>query len=455
MAAGKKGWNLEDLVDFEVAVHQSPGVEAEVGREVREGLRSMSGDELEKRRWGFKQWLQSKKVGSGMKVVGVTRFVALVLLVVTFLLGVGVVRGMVTSVHGRMALNMWVLLAGTVGIQWVILLGGLMAFFVLRYWTGGLGWMKDALSSMVRKLAGKVSPEAWQALIQGKGKQPSALAWRLTRILQVGGVGFNLGLMGGLFGVLFFMDVAFYWESSLSQFGGESLGRVTRFLAGIWGGSGLSDLQVSQLRDVSEVQVKGAWNAFFSFIFAALFVWGLLPRVLFWAIAVVQERRTLAALDFQEVAHRKLWRDLSRVERMVTMEGMKDGVVLLDVGGLGLKTEEIRPFLLKNLRVNPEKSYAVGVLDAAEEREAWEAMRSAPCGVVMLVEGWSLSPKQMTALIERIRREAGDETVLRVLVLGDGLVAPDEEDFKGWQGFVDGLRDPRLECVSFQGGMNK
>jgi hypothetical protein len=454
MAVGKKGWNLEDLVDFEVAVHQSPAVEAEVGREVREGLRSMGGSELEKRRWGLRRWLQSKKVGSGMKVVGVTRFVGLVLLIVTFLLGVGVVRGMVTPVQGRMALNMWVLLAGTVGIQWVILLGGLATFFVLRYWTGGLGWMKDGLSSMVRKLAGKVSPEAWQALIQGKGKQPSALAWRLTRILQVGGIGFNLGLIGGLFGVLFFMDVAFYWESSLSRFGGESLGHVTRFLAGVWGGSGLSDGEIASLRDVTW-QEKGAWDAFFGFIFAALCVWGLLPRVLFWGIAVVKERRTLAALEFQEVAHRKLWRELSRVERMVTMEGMKDGVVLLDVGGLGLETGEIRPFLLKHLRVNPEKSYSVGILDAAEEREAWEAIRSAPCGVVMLVEGWSLSPKQMTVLIERIRREAGQETVLRVLVLGDGLVAPDDEDFKAWQDFVDGLRDPHLECVSFEGGISK
>ena len=273
MAVGKKGWNLEDLVDFEVAVHQSPAVEAEVGREVREGLRSMGGSELEKRRWGLRRWLQSKKVGSGMKVVGVTRFVGLVLLIVTFLLGVGVVRGMVTPVQGRMALNMWVLLAGTVGIQWVILLGGLATFFVLRYWTGGLGWMKDGLSSMVRKLAGKVSPEAWQALIQGKGKQPSALAWRLTRILQVGGIGFNLGLIGGLFGVLFFMDVAFYWESSLSRFGGESLGHVTRFLAGVWGGSGLSDGEIASLRDVTW-QEKGAWDAFFGFIFAALCVWG-------------------------------------------------------------------------------------------------------------------------------------------------------------------------------------
>jgi len=375
----------------------------------------------------------------------------LLLLVGTFLLGVGVIRGLVTRVNGESALNIWVLLAGTIGVQWVILLAGLATFLLARYWIGGLGWLKEVLLSLVRRFAGKVSPDTWKSLIQGKGKQPSALAWRLTRMLQLGGVGFNVGLIAGLFGVLWFTEINFYWESSLSQFGGESLGRVTRFLGAAWGGGGLTDAQIVGLKDVSGETGDANWNAFFSFIFAALLVWGLLPRLLLWVLAVWKERKTLAGLEFQDLEHRKLWREISRVERAVTMEGMKDGVVLLDVGGLGLNEAEIRPFLLQNLRVNPEKFYAVGVLDASEEREAWQAMRAAPCGVVMLVEGWSLSPKQMVALIGRIRAEAGEETVLRVLVMGDGLAVPDEEDFSGWQKFIDGLRDPRLECVAFEG----
>jgi hypothetical protein len=328
---------------------------------------------------------------------------------------------------------------------------GLVTFFLARYWIGGLGWLKESLSSVVRRFAGKVSPDAWKSLIQGKGKQPSALGWRLTRMLQLGGIGFNLGLIAGLFGVLWFTEINFYWESSLSQFGGDSLGKVTRFLAGAWGGGGLTDLQIAGLKDVSGETGDANWTAFFNFIFAAFLVWGLLPRFLLWVMAVWKERKTLGGLEFQDLEHRKLWREISRVERAVTMEGMKDGVVLLDVGGLGLDEAELRPFLLQSLRVNPEKSYSVGVLDATEEREAWVAMRAAPCGVVMLVEGWSLSPKEMMALIERIRREAGEETVLRVLVLGDGVVEPDEADFVRWQEFIDGLRDPRLECVDYKG----
>lgn len=452
MAAGKKvAWSLEDLVDFEVAVKQSPVVDAEVGRRIRDELRTSAQSSLVERRRGFQEWLRSKKRGSGSKVVGVTRLLGLLLLVVTFLMGVGVVRGVVTSDHGKSALNIWVLLASTIGIQWLILLAGLATFLLARYWIGGLGWLKEVFSSLVRRMAGKVSPETWQALIQGKGKQPSALGWRLTRMLQLGGVGFNLGLISGLFGLLWFTNVQFYWESSLSQFGGESLGKVTRVLAAVWGGSGLSDEQIVGLKELPGETGDADWTAFYHFIFAALLVWGLAPRVLLWGVAVWKERKTLAELEFQDLDHRKLWREISRVERVVTMEGMKDGVVLLDVGGLGLETSAIRPFLLQKLRVNPEKKYAIGVLDATEEKEAWEAMRAAPCGVVMLVEGWNLSPKQMVALIGKIRDEAGPETALRVLVLGDGMAAPHEEDFCAWQDFIDGLRDPQLECVAFEG----
>jgi hypothetical protein len=35
--------------------------------------------------------------------------------------------------------------------------------------------------------------------------------------------------------------------------------------------------------------------------------------------------------------------------------------------------------------------------------------------------------------------------------MGDGIAPPDADDFKTWQEFVDGMRDPKLECVAFEG----
>jgi len=462
MAGGKKPWRLEDLVDFERALHQSPSVDAEVGREVREGLRNreFQGNEKAQRRWGMRRWLESKadKV-AGKRVVGATQILGVILFIVTFLIGVGIVRGLVHEFEHEgttqfKGFNLWVLLMGTLGIQWLFLMGSLFGFFVVRRFTGGLGFFRQLLAKGVQKLAGNVDTQSWQSIFGQKVQQRTAGAWRLGRVVQFGGVGLNLGLISGFFGVLWFLQVGFYWESTLPMFGRDSLHQVTHFLS-----LGIDPFRPSVEvversqrlagRSLSHEHGDALWPMFFLFV---LFLWGLLPRLILWGFSVYQEKKALAAVDFQDPEHRKLWRQLTRVERTVVIDGPSDGVVLLDVGGLSLEIEKLRPFLLQTLRVNPEKEYSVSVLDAAEERDAWEAMKKAPCGVILLVEGWSLSPKQMTILIERIRKSAGEETVLRVLVMGDGLTAPSEGDFTQWQRWVDGLRDPKLECVAFEEG---
>ena len=61
-----------------------------------------------------------------------------------------------------------------------------------------------------------------------------------------------------------------------------------------------------------------------------------------------------------------------------------DGVLVLDVGGTGLKQEDLRGFLLRRLRVNPGEWYQVGVWDEKGEDAALESFRKAPAGVVNL-----------------------------------------------------------------------
>lgn len=457
MAEGKKPWRLEDLVDFEVAVNRGPVADAETGKELRESLRGFEGDETAKRRFGLLGWLRKQpETGVGARVETGGRLLAVLLFVVMFLMGVGVIRGLVTtqpSVNGGQlnALNIWVLLAGGLGVQWLMLIGGLIALFFANRMGGSLGLVKEFLAKMLAKVSGGIDARVWHALTRQKVEQRRVITWRLTRILQLAGVGFNAGLLVGFFGVLWFLKIHFYWESTLASFGSESLTAVTRFLS-----LGLSGIAPSVELIAETERIEGVvrpselgevkWPVFFLFAFA---VWGLWPRLMLWGMTVLQERQARLAVSFQDPEHRQLWRKLTRVERTVVMEGMRDGVVLLDVGGLGLEAEAIRPFLLQQLRVNPEKSYAVSVLDANEEREAWEAIKAAPCGVIMLVEGWNLSPKQMTVLVERLRSAVGEGMDLRILVMGDGLEAPSEEDFAAWVKFVDGLRDPQLECVAF------
>lgn len=151
-----------------------------------------------------------------------------------------------------------------------------------------------------------------------------------------------------------------------------------------WGGEhpGLRFIELTQTREGSDygyedvgvvnspplrVRANLSWAWFF---FLAIMVWGLLPRMAALFFSMWKERSLLTKLDFQDREHRQLWRELNQVERTVSMEGMGDGVVLCDIGGLEVSTESLCPFLLQILRVNPEERYSLSVLDAARSTQA-------------------------------------------------------------------------------------
>jgi hypothetical protein len=128
-------------------------------------------------------------------------------------------------------------------------------------------------------------------------------------------------------------------------------------------------------------------------------------------------------------------------------------VLVLDVGGSGLKQETLRPFLLQKLRVHPAAWRPVAVLDPGAEADASAALALAPAGVVLLAEGWALSPPRMTALHSQIRSTAGRETPVKFLIANEADDAPQpptEDERKQWERFVDSLRDPYAEVFFYQ-----
>lgn len=477
----KRGnWTLEDLVDFELlsaeeatSAGKAKG-EAEVQGILREKGRGL--DEVAKRRLGFGAWLAVMRTAGaknrGHQVVSGLKLLSGLLFVLLFLSGVGVVRGLLVDFewsYADLAINkargyhIWVFLAVVLGFQWLVILGSLLSYLLLRRWSGGLSFLTELIGKLARRFGGKVREEDWNRLLEGKKGTRSALSWRLGRLLQIGAVGYNLGLLAGLFGCLWFLKVSFFWESTLPQFGPESLHALTKFLAFPWGGWGPGETEITTVQkgvpllqnSFSALPERDRLDLLWGFfLLAAVAVWGLLPRVVFYAITCWQERKVLANLEFQDVAQRRLWRELNRVEKGVIMEGPRDGVVLLDVGGIGVAPDVLRPFLLQILRVNPEATYEVGVLDGEQEINAWKAIKDSPNGVILLVEAWSLSPKQMRSLWERLREVGGAAMNLRFLVLGevgtDQVEAPNSDDFSHWQKFVDSLRDPLAEAVAFE-----
>jgi len=156
------------------------------------------------------------------------------------------------------------------------------------------------------------------------------------------------------------------------------------------------------------------------------------------------ERRTLADMEFQDAAHRNLWRDVTRVQRGVVSNRPTDGAVVLDVGGLSLDRDGLRPYFLQVMRVNPEGWYSLGTLDKKNEEAALSAAKKAAKGCVFVVEGWSLSPKQMVIYHRKLREVIGEKQMIRYLVINGN-----EEERNQWAHFVDSLEDAESEVYQY------
>ena len=464
-------WTLADLADFEslLAGDQATQGARRIYRDSISKVLPRGLDELARRRRGLRLWLEQKRGENdlaGRRLETGLNLASLVVKVLAFLAGVGIVRGLLLTLpegDGR-GFNIWLFLGVTLGLQWLFLIGGGVSWLFFRF-RGRMPWSQELLGLLGRKLAGSKASVAWNHLhkVRGDG-YGSVLGWRLGAISQLGSIWLGLGMVICFLGCLWFFKIHFYWESTLESLSMSQLHQITDALALPWswlgeqwgpGDYGVRQAELEVVRgqesDLSGL-VSQVWMRFFVL---ALLVWGILPRFILYYYCVGREKRALKALDFQEARHRSLWREMAKVERTVVKTSQADGVVLLDVGGAGLKVEAVRPFLLQQLRVNPESVYQTGVLDKAKEEAAFEAMKRAALGVVLAAEGWSLSGPQMTENYQKVRAVIGEKKPIRFLILGtvkgDSVTEVNETELAEWVKFVDGLRDPAVEVVKWEG----
>jgi len=354
-------------MDFEVLIGRD-----ELQGKWREAWKSGVADDLaqekdiaegDRRRLGL-LWMTDKirrevDEETGRRVTKAFSFVEGLVLFLMALVGIGVLRGLlvefqyfmeaedeVKSVTAK-GFHIWVLLGVGVVLPLVLMLMSVLGYWLWRRWSGGLGVFRGMMAGLVKKFSGSdLDGIKWRGLMEEQGVK-DLVAGRLGRILQFGGVGYALGIMAGLFGAMLFMEVGFFWETSLPQFGEQALVKTTRGLE-----TPFVDLVTQQ--DVEESKLmrepisaealeakQRVHIAWFSFFLFAIFVWVLLPRFLLWLVAGFAEGKYLRELDFQEGRHRALWREVAKVERGVVKGSQADGVVVLDVGGLEITNDEV------------------------------------------------------------------------------------------------------------------
>ena len=465
MGSAPKKWNLADVVDFEAILGEEGDVSVSPRerRDFAETLKGLSRKKREvQRRRGLRYWLERRRekedAEAGHRVVFGIRFLALLSGVFSLLAGIGVMRALLfeIEIHAR-AYHLWLFLAATIGIQWVVILFGLFSYLFFRGKKFGWSPVKSLFAWLALSLSSGLRKPLWDRLRASTSSYSSVLSWRLARMMQGAAICFNVGLILGFLGCLWFFKVTFYWESTLAGVSGHQLYALTHGLSFPWSWSGVAlPLEYGELEfDVLQKLVYSSeqGDQWLKFLTMVLLVWGLFPRVVFWLFALQGERRAFGRLDFQERRHRVLWRRLAQNERGALMEGPADGVVLLKVGGVEVDQKLLRGFLLRKVRVHVEEEYEAAVLDGTREEEALAAISKAPMGVVFLVEGWALSPKEMKMLYERVK-SVGPECTLRFLVVGElqsGVPSsPDNEEYVQWERFVDGLKDPATEVLPYE-----
>jgi hypothetical protein len=455
----KGRWTLRDLVDFEGLAGEARTPDEGAVREAVKGLEGAAA-----RRVGMKVWLDGVRRGGGEfpgEVWGGGRFtVGLLVGAGMFLTGVGVMAGMLD--RERMGFHVPMMLGVGVFLPLLILIASWAGWLLRGRFSKGLGFVPKLLGWLVGKLGGAGKMEWWRTLRLEGGKGWEAMGWNLVRLAQAGAVMFSAGLMVGLLGCILFLEVGFYWESTTPGWMAARLFEVSSYLGLPWAWlfpewvPGITEIWLTQF----EADRGNAWRVesaetWYPFLFASIFCWGMLPRLVFWGYAVFRERRALGALDFQSKRHRELWREIMGTRRADVSEAPLDGVLVLDVGGTGLKEEDLRGFLLRRMRVNPGEWFEVGVWDGKGEEAAAESIRKAPAGVVLLAEGWALSPPRMTALCRQIRSLAKAGTPIYFLVVnvgGDGKLAEVKAEEKTvWKDFADGLADAAIEVFFHDG----
>jgi len=453
MAKTPTRWSLADLADFEQALASAPSVTDDQRAAVAAASQELEGAAA--RRVGLRRWLDlAGRSGAGTRFTDSLSLLGIGLILLATLAGASAMLGMLADG----GVNVVLFLAILIGGQWLILLTGLVLWLLRGRVTARFGVVSELLGKLARRFAGDA--DWWTRVMDAGGQAKAALVWRLARMSQSAGVAFNVGIIAGLLGMVWVKDVGFHWESTTEQAMRSFLIQAVDFLATPWAAwwpeavPGMLEIENSQrFPDQPSGDASGSW---WRFLLMATLCWGLIPRALLWLLSILAGRRALAVIDFQGRAHRMFWRELQGTRRIDSDEKPLDGVLVLDVGGSGLAQEKIRPFLLRHLRVNPTSWHNIAVWDEQAEQESAAAISNAAAGVVLICEGWSLSPVRMRSLHADLRGRLGDKTLIHYLIVSPDAEgnphASNDEERELWIRHVDSLHDPAAEVFAYAPG---
>ncbi|MGD9211305.1 MAG: DUF2868 domain-containing protein, partial [Desulfobacteraceae bacterium] len=328
------------------------------------------------------------------------------------------------------------------------------------------------------------------ALLRGKRKiYGNLFFWPVFILLQLFGVGFNIGALTGTLLRVLGTDLAFGWQSTL-QLSGETVYNLIHTIALPWSWLMPMDLAhptLDQINGSHMVLKEGIYHlttgdlvAWWRFLSFAVTFYGLLPRILFFLFGVLRIRRCLKLIDF---SHSDIDRLMQRLQtpRVRTIgepsainpesnmpfdsaepETQAADEIIEERHLVALIPDEIYDECpIEELRDHVHKAFAARIGEilrfgediAADDKIIrqlgdTEWSEKTP-GIFILQEAWQPPIREFLTFLSNLRKVMGERAKIEIGLVGRPkqetiFTPPDEEDRQTWQRKLQTFGDPYL-----------
>jgi len=511
-----KRWTVGDLIDFDYLLEQDRKVKEEdvlkkrdraiylekiqilLPQNVRERPFEEASKKLIIRFWFFFMEKSSsifpgKLVNEGLSLLRVLFFMGGVLTGLAFCLSL-------FSYTGKLPLNISYFLGIILVPQILLMLFTMAALFLMMvnpakgfrfglYPVFGLlveFFIKKLLRKTMDKLSGDKKGALFSALgIAGKSKKNYGMVffWPMFILMQLFGVGFDLGVVASTLGRVAFSDIAFGWQSTLNL----SYAFVFKAVSAIafpWSWvfpSGVGFPSLEQIQGTRLILKDGIYNlatqdlvSWWPFLVLSVIFYALLPRFLLLVFGYIAQEKSLNNQHFDGWETGKLInrlvspivstetfapqeaREIPAMESSVKSLNIKENeeagsylaLVNEDIFDL-VKPDEFKQIVQQSLNCHIGKIMRTGI-DSKFEIESIGNLsleqKNPVSGIIFLQEAWLPPIREILGFIQKIRNGLRAMPLVVVLIGRPGqdtiFTGADPQDIKVWTMKINTLGDP-------------
>ncbi len=417
---------------------------------------------------------------TGARIAGALRVAGWLVALVALLLGAGTASAAL-AYDGKAPVNVFWFVAVLVLAQIVLL--AFLLWAAAKAKGGPLGWLAVTLAQS-RWLAGRHGATAG-AVGARLALHGSLERWHVFALAQGAACAFNLGALGVSLALVAFTDLAFSWSSTL-DLGAAEMHALCRWIATPWAWLWPDAVPSLELvRQSQWVRMPGAFVGggsladavrssarWWSFLVAALAVWGLLPRLLAFGLGRWRAARAARGLGFDDHRCQALFQrllpahaawagpapdEVGASERLaqaphgeVPLAAVPADAWLLCWGRLGGQRDALRGKLAP-----VHDALAVGGSDLAADDAARARLAAAKAKRVLLVLTAGSQPnKEVLAFLRALRQGLGPRARLEVALVEQDAAgafhAADPDDLPAWYARLAQMADPYLGLVRLE-----